>query len=528
MLYKRALMKKFNAKICHFFEWVNHINRDNVSKDLMAGLTGTLIGIPQCLAYAVIAGLPPHFGLYAAIVSSAIAALFGSSYHMISGPTAALSIVSASIINAVILKSDSSYLELMFLLSFMVGVIQFIFYLFRLGFVADFISHSVVKGFTSGAAIVILLSQIEVLVDFKISYFDVDLYSISLSAITIFASLLIRRLYKKIPYLLFGMFFGVLSHYFFARLRGFNTPMLSEMPTDLSMFSVLEFSFFDVNILAMGALSLSILASIEAISISKSISLKSNQCISSNREVFGQGLSNIIGSFFQCYPSSGSFTRSAGNFEASAKTPLSVLFISLLVFLCLVFLPSVTTLVPISVMAGSIILISIGLLDLNGIVFFIRKWNEDSISFFTTFFVSIFIGLDVSIFIGVITSFVFYIKKTSKPNVEVIFTDKKNCHDQEPYVDSIVVRVDGSIYFGSSEYIKNKVLGFYEEKQSNKNLHLIFDGVNFFDLTGEKALISIIEKVESKGGDVSIFNLKESAIRKISSEYLKEKLMSKK
>lgn len=522
-------MKKINAKICHFFEWINHINRDNVSKDLMAGLTGTLIGIPQCLAYAVIAGLPPHFGLYAAIVSSAIAALFGSSYHMISGPTAALSIVSASIINAVILKSDSSYFELMFLLSFMVGVIQFIFYLFRFGFVADFISHSVVKGFTSGAAIVILLSQIEVLIDFKTGgYFDVNLYSILLSGITIFVSILVKRFFKKIPYLLFGMFFGVLSHYFFVILEGFNTPMLSEMPTDLSMFSFLKFSFVDFNLLVMGALSLSILASIEAISISKSISLKSNQCISTNREIFGQGLSNIIGSFFQCYPSSGSFTRSAGNFEASAKTPLSVLFISLFVFLCLVFLPRITTFVPISVMAGSIILISIGLLNLNGIVFFIRKWNEDSISFFMTFFASIFIGLDVSILIGVITSFVFYIKRTSKPNVEMVRTDKINSHDQEQYVDSVVVRVDGSIYFGSSEYIKNKIIGFYEEKKSNKKLHLIFDGVNFFDLTGEKALISIIEQVESKGGDVSIFNLKESAIKKISSEYLKEKLTSKK
>ncbi|MEP0074092.1 MAG: SulP family inorganic anion transporter [Marinomonas sp.] len=514
-----------------FLRWRKSVNKSSIKADCIAGLTGAFLVIPQGIAYAMIAGLPAEFGLYAAVFSAVIASFFGSSMHMVSGPTAALSIVSAIIIENALGASQLPYLSLMFLLTFLVGAFQLAFAFLRFGFLVNFISHAVVQGFTAGAALLIAVSQlgnflglpkvggssfIEYL-QLVFKYWEsINTPSLIIGLVTIFSAVLLKYWLKSIPYLLGSMLIGACVCLFLFDPAQDQIDMIKALPKGFPSFVVPDFDLDTVFRLSSGALSIAILGLIEAVAIARSIAMRSKQVINGNQEFYGQGLSNCVGAFFQCYPSSGSFTRSGGNYDAGAKTPFAILFSAFIVLGVLLFLPDITQYIPVSVMAGSILVIAWNLFDVSGFIKQMKAPRPDAIPFVLTFLSTLFLPLESAIYVGIVASLTFYLAKTANPKLTVVapyqveegVQQMKNVSRYDlPECPAIkMVRLDGSIFFGAAESFQESIRGLVESNV--KRLILICKGMNFVDVTGQHTLAEEIERIQKSGGTIFFSSLK--------------------
>ena len=302
-----------------FLSWIGSLNLQIVRTDLLAGITGAIIVLPQGVAYALIAGLPPEYGLYAAITPAIIAALFGSSWHLISGPTVAMSIVVFSTITPLAEPGSEHFIKLALTLTFLAGVIQFVLGLARMGTLVNFVSHSVVVGFTAGAGVIIAVSQLKnvfgvpippgesflhTLVDLAKELPQTNFYVLSIALSTLLVSFLFKRYLPRWPGMLFAMVGGSLL----ALVLGaeeHHVKLVGSLPPSLPPLSWPEFSLNSIRTLAPGALAIALLGLVEAVSIARAVATRSRQLIDGNQEFIGQGLSNIIGPFFSSYAASG-------------------------------------------------------------------------------------------------------------------------------------------------------------------------------------------------------------------------------
>ena len=352
----KSRRRRARAKLFPFLKWARYVNPQSLRADFLAGMTGAVIVLPQGVAFALIAGLPPQYGLYTAIVTTVIAALFGSSRHMVTGPTTAISLVVLGVVGGFAAPGGPDYLPYVLTLTFLVGVFQFLLGLIRMGGLVNFISHTVVIGFTAGAAVLIAVNQFEhffgvdvpnaesfyqSLTEFSKQIGQSNPYVILVATITLVSAVLIRFFRPRWPAMLIGIVAGSLACLLMDG-PGHGVPLLGSLPGHLPPPSIPDFSIGTVQELAPGALALAMIGLIEAVSIARSIATRSHQRIDGNQEFIGQGLANIVGSFFSCYAGSGSFTRSGINFEAGAQTPLSAIFASLIVALILRFLGPLT------------------------------------------------------------------------------------------------------------------------------------------------------------------------------------------
>ena len=523
-------MYSFLYSFLPFLYWSKNINRETLKSDLSAGITGAILVLPQGVAYAVIAGLPPEFGLYTAIVSGTVAAFFGSSMHMISGPTAALSIVAATVVNNAVDQNTLDYILMMITLTFMVGVIQLVLGFLKFGVLINFISHTVVQGFTSGAAVIIAASQITNILGFQIesngslinyvkSALDnlqqTNLTALILALSTIIVAFIFKKYVQPIPYLLGAMIIGaVLCFLIDGAIKGVY--LLDELSGTMPPLSHPSFDFDILATLFLGALSVALLGLIEAASIARSIAIRSKQKIKGNQEFIGQGISNFVGAMFSCYPSSGSFTRSGGNYDAGAKTPIASLFSAVIVILFVLFLPALTTYIPVPVMAGTIIAITWNLFDIKGFIETIKSDKSEAITFLGTFICTLCIQLEYAIYAGVLISIILYLHKTSRPRITsvapVINIDGKrrirnvNRYSQQECPEIKLIRVDGSIFFASSSHVQTYLQKLTEI--NDDNIIVISKGINFIDSTAQHMLINEIERIEKKRGKIIFSSLK--------------------
>ncbi|MBU4034795.1 MAG: SulP family inorganic anion transporter, partial [Proteobacteria bacterium] len=368
-------------RIFPFLRWWNFIGWDTVRADLIAGLTGAIIVLPQGVAFAMIAGLPPEYGLYTAMVVPLVAALFGSSLHLISGPTTAISIVIFSSLSSVAVPGSAEYIRLVITLTFLAGVFQFAFGLARMGILVNFVSHTVIVGFTAGAAILIVTSQLKHVFGIRLpgseSFFNdwvniireisgINPYALIVAAGTLACAVLFKFFRPRWPGLLIAMIIGSLIAVFLVA-KSHNIRLMESMPSHLPPFSIPDFSLDAIRMLAPKAFPVALIGLIEALSIARSIAAKSRQLIDSNQEFIGQGLSNICGSFFSCYAGSGSFTRSGLNYHSGAMTPLSAVFSAVFLALILLLVAPLTEYLPIPAMGGVILLVAFNLIDFHHI-----------------------------------------------------------------------------------------------------------------------------------------------------------------
>lgn len=483
-----------------FINWLPKITPQTIKADLSAGLTGAFIVMPQGVAYAMIAGLPPEYGLYTAIVPAVLAALFGSSKHLISGPTAALSVIVFSTISQFADIHTPLYIQLCLTLTFCAGIVQLMMGLMKVGAVVNFVSHSVVMGFTAGAAVVIAVSQLKHVLGLSfvskntalgnvclvITHIgEAQYFSVITAISTIAVCILTKRFFPSLPNMLVAMLASVMLvlglNYF-----GISIERIGQIESATLSFSVPAVSIDVVHDLAGGIVAVALLGLVEAISIGRAVALKSKQRIDSNQEFIGQGISNIAGSFFSCYMSSGSFTRSGVNYSSGAKTPLAAVFAGFILLLIMPFVADYVTYIPLAGMAGILLVVAYNLVDVAHIRSVLQHDRKEAAVLVMTFVAAVVMHLELSIYVGVAVSMFFYLRQTSRPTVDKIDVselDKGNV--QLP--DTQIVRINGSIFFGCVEHLQQEL-----DSIQTKRLIILGRGINFIDHLGVQMLGEMI------------------------------------
>ena len=518
-------------RIFPFLIWLP-LAKKSWKDDLIAGITGTVIVIPQAVAFAIIAGLPPIYGFYTAMITPIIAALFGSSYHLISGPTTAISIVVFATVSemADATTDIENYVALTLVLTFMAGVIQLSMGLARMGKLVNFVSHSVIIGFTAGAGVLIAFKQLQhvfgleiprgssfyqILKTIAINMDQTNWYVFAVAIGTMLIAIIIKKFFKSISrfYMLIAMVLGsFLAYALGGEANGIEN--VGDIPSSLPVFKVPAFSLANIQELSTGALTLALLGLIEAVAIARSIALSSNQRIDGNQEFKGQGISNIVASFFSSYMGSGSFTRSGVNYQAGAKTPMSAIFAALFLMLVLLLFSNYASYLPKSAMGGIILLVGYNLIDFQHIHQVIKSSGRELIVLGTTLFGALFFELETALFSGIGLSLFFYLEKTAKPNIAILGTTKVHRFInviRDPEVKECpqlkIVRIDGSIYFGALEVVSDFFSNLYD-KGDVKHVLIVAKGINFIDLAGATWLSFEAKKWQKRGGGLYFSGLK--------------------
>ena len=516
-------------KVFPFLTWLP-IAKHTLKDDIIAGITGTIIVIPQAVAFAMIAGLPPVYGFYTAMLTPIIAALFGSSYHLVSGPTTTSSIVLYAIVSKFITPNSDieAFISLAILLSFMAGLLKLLMGLFKMGKLVNFVSNSVIIGFSAGAGILIAFKQLKHIFGLNIpqgsSFYSIGKYIIThipeinwyafLVAIsTLLIAIIIRKI-KKISKLsmLIAMVIGSIIALYFGSTHSIE--LVGEIPSNLPPFDLPNFDLSKMKMLSSGALILAILGLVEAAAISRSIALHTHQRLNINQEFVSQGISNVISSFFSCYTSSASFTRSNVNFQTGAKTPMSAIISAIGLMIVVLLFANYASFLPKAVMGGIIILVGYNLIDIKHIKTVYKASGRELIVLFITLLGTLFFDLEFALLAGIITSFFFYMERTSKPNIAVLGADKNKRFiniirddDVKECSNLKIVRIDGSLYFGSIEKISNYFSKLYEDNEVQHVL-IAADGINFIDLAAAEWLTNEIKKWQKNRGGIYFAGLK--------------------
>ncbi len=401
-----------------FLTWLPRQTRASVGRDLIVGLSGAILALPQSIAYALIAGLPPEYGLYAAIIPVLIACLWGSSWHLICGPTAAISIVLYASVSPLAVPASQDYVMLILLLTFLAGLFQWMLGLLRFGALVNFVSHSVVLGFTLGAAVVIAIGQLPNLLGLDLpsqataldSFItllrhlgEMDKPSLALGLATVVVGVILKLLLPRWPTLLITLVLGGLLVWLWPSMFG-HVQLVSAFTGKLPPFSPLPLDLDLILRLLPSAVAVGMLGLVTSLSIARSISARSQQLLDANQEVRAQGLSNIVGAFFSGSLSAGSFTRSGLSYEAGACSPLAGIFSALWVALFAIFGASLIAHIPIPAMAGSILLIAWGLVDHRGIRALLRVSRAEFVVMALTCVATLLLELQTAIYAGVLAS----------------------------------------------------------------------------------------------------------------------------
>lgn len=485
-----------------FLSWLPRQTRASVGRDLIVGLSGAILALPQSIAYALIAGLPPEYGLYAAIVPVLIACLWGSSWHLICGPTAAISIVLYATVSPLAVPASQDYITLILLLTVLAGIFQWLLGLLRFGALVNFVSHSVVLGFTLGAAVVIALGQLPNLLGLDLPneatalrgllmlvdhIGAVDKPSLLLGVGTLILGIVLKRLLPRWPSLLITLVISSLVVWLWPAMFG-HVALVSAFAGRLPPFTLLPLDLELILRLLPGAVAVGMLGLVTSLSIARSLSVRSGQLLDANQEVRAQGLSNLVGGFFSGSLSAGSFTRSGLSYEAGACSPLAGVFSALWVALFAVAGAKLIAHIPIPAMAGSILLIAWGLVDHRGIRALYRVSRAEFMVMSLTCLATLLLELQTAIYAGVLASLFFYLKRTSQPRVQ---------HFREGEAE--ILRVGGSIFFGASHYLQVRL-----QRLQAQRVVIDAQQINFIDYSGVEMLHQEARRLRSQGRSLTL------------------------
>ncbi len=471
---------------------LKNYSADKFRGDLFAGLTVGVMLIPQGMAYAMIAGLPPVYGLYASVVPLIIYALLGTSRQLAVGPVAMDSLFVAATISAMAIPGSPKYIELAIALALMIGLAQFIFGLIRMGFLVNFLSKPVIVGFTSAAALIIAFNQLGnllgisleqnnqlhfILIDLadKISAVHPATVIFALAGIAFLA--VIKKLNRKLPAGLFLVILGIVLTYFL-HLDQQGISIVKDVPSGLPSLTITNLSWEDFKALLPAALALSLIAFMEAITVAKAIEEKKNiQEVNANRELIALGAANIGGSFFSSYPVTGGFSRTAVNNEAGAKTTMAGIFAALIILLTLLFITDLFYFLPKVVLAVIILVAVLALIDFKSPKSWWRTDTVEFVMYAITLLATLFIGIQQGIFLGVVVSLIALIYKVSNPHMAIVgkipgtnlYRNVERFENAELDPEILIVRFDAGLFYGNSEFFRDHIIEFSENKnQQNK------------------------------------------------------------
>jgi SulP family sulfate permease len=513
-------------------EWIKNYDKAWLKGDLTAGLTVGVMLIPQGMAYAMLAGLPPIYGLYASTIPLIIYAIFGTSRQLAVGPVAMVSLLTASGVGVLAQAGTEAFIGLAILLAFMVGALQFLMGAFRLGFLVSFLSHPVISGFTSAAALIIGFSQLKHLLGIplgrskhvheviiqaiqRIGETNIYTFLIGLGGIAII--LLIKRFAKAIPAQLVAVVFGIIVVYF----GGFaeqGVKIVGEVPSGLPKIGAPSFNWENFSALIPVALTISLVSFMESIAVAKAIQTKhKNYEVSANQELVSLGLSNLFGSFFMAYPVTGGFSRTAVNDQAGAKTGLASIISAVLVILTLLFLTPLFYYLPNAILASVIMVAVFGLIDWKEAVHLWKADRQDFIMLIVTFVATLLLGIEEGIGVGVVLSLAMIIFRTAYPHHAELgkvpgthfYRNISRFSKLEDRPDTLIMRFDAQLYFANIDHFRNALNKYIDKKKEHlKHIILNFDSVNNVDSSALHILNEIFKNASKAGWKLSFSGVK--------------------
>ncbi len=519
-------------KFLPILEWLPNYKKEWLKGDISAGLTVGVMLIPQGIAYALIAGLPPIYGLYTALIPQIVYAIFGTSRQLAVGPVAMDSLIVAAGVATLAQIGTDLFIEFAILLAFMMGALQIAFGVFRLGFLVNFLSKPVISGFTSAAALIIGLSQLNNLLGIDIArnnrlqnllaeafqhLNEIHWLTFIIGTLSIIIIVLIKKYAKNIPAALVVVIISIVVVKLF-HLDQMGVAIIGDIPEGLPDFRLPRFNQQILSDLMPIALTLSFIAFLEAISVAKAVETKHPEYkVVPNQELIALGMGNFIGSFFQAYPATGGFSRTAVNDQAGAKTHLSSLVSAGVVALTLLYLTPVFFYLPKTVLAAIIMVAVFGLLDFSVPKQLLKFSKRDLIILNVTLIITATVGIKEGVLIGVILSLGMLVYKSTKPHIAILgkvpnthfYRNRKRFKNVEINDDILIVRFDAQLHFANTTYFKDKLQEFSEFKGDKLKL-LIIDGesINSLDSSAIYALLEILEYFNRKQVTIAFTGLK--------------------
>ncbi|MEK5066873.1 MULTISPECIES: sulfate permease [Bacillaceae] len=517
-------------KLIPSIDWLGHYNKNDLRGDLSAGLIVAIMLIPQGMAYAMLAGLPPVIGLYASTIPLIIYALFGSSRQLAVGPVAMVSLLVFTGVSQLAKPGTDEYIAYALLLALMVGVIQLVLGLSRLGFLVNFLSHSVISGFTSAAAIIIGLSQLKNLLGIdipkgsifviisnaimKVNEINMVTFLIGLGSIIIL--ILLKKMAPKFPAPLVVVVLGILVVRFL-QLDQVGVKIVGDIPNGIPAFSIPMFNIEAITALLPIALTISFVSFMESVAVAKSIANKEKYKINANQELNGLGLANIFGSFFSAFPVTGGFSRTAVNYQAGARTGLASIITAVLIFITLQFFTGLFYFLPQAVLAAIIMVAVYGLIDAKEAVHLFKVKKADGWTLLITFIATLTLGIEQGILVGIGVSLLLFIWRSAYPHIaelgylsdQNIFKNVKYYPNAKTYENLLIYRIDASLYFANIAFVEEKLQQAILEKANINKVILDFSGVNSMDAIALDELTKIIEGYKKSNIEFYIAGIKQ-------------------
>ncbi|MFQ5570437.1 MAG: SulP family inorganic anion transporter [Rhodothermales bacterium] len=510
------------SRIFPIVAWLPGYTWVDLRGDLVGGLTIGIMLIPQAMAYAMLAGLPPMYGLYASLVPLVVYPLFGTSRHLAIGTVAIDMVIIAVGLSVLAEPGSERYIELAILLALMVGGIQVLMGVARLGFVVNLLSKPIIVGFTSAAALIIAFSQLGNLLGVSLPQSQqvlvvlwgavrqvgqVQPFSVVLGVGGVVLLIGLSRWKRLIPGPLVAVVVGTLAVWWLGMHRQ-GVAIVGTIPTGLPGLHLSDIDGPTVRALLPTALTLVLVQFLSVVSLGKVFAARYHYSIRPNRELVAIGAANFLGSFFKSIPVSGSFSRTAVNAQAGGRTPVTNVIAALLIGLTLIFLTPLFYYLPIAVLAAIIMLSAFGLLDVREVRYLLRTKRIDGGLAILTFLATFFLGIQEGILVGVVASVVAIMYRISRPHVAVLghlpatrsFADVARNPDAMPLEGIVMLRVDASFSFVNAELVKDAIL---EKSQAQKaSIHaVIIDAstMNDLDMTAVAMLTSVAETLHGRG-----------------------------
>lgn len=513
-------------------DWVKNYRGTEFKGDLSAGLTVGVMLIPQGMAYAMIAGLPPIYGLYASTIPLILYAIFGTSRQLAVGPVAMVSLLTAAGIGAMAEGGTETYIALAIALALMVGVIQFLLGVFRLGFLVNFLSHPVISGFTSAAALIIGLSQLKHLLGVPIARSH-HVHEIIIQAVEQFGAINwmtfavgiggiliimgVKRINKAIPGPLLAVLFGILAVWGLG-LTERGVQIVGTVPEGLPSVVIPQFDMESFQGLLPIALTISLVGFMESIAVAKAIQAKHrNYKVIPNQELIGLGVANIGGAFFQSYPVTGGFSRTAVNDQAGAKTGMASIISAVLIILTLLFLTPLFYFLPKAILASVIMVAVFGLIDYKEAIHLWKSNRTDFVMLIVTFLATLSLGIEQGIGVGVILSLVMVIYRSTRPHYATLgripgtsfFRNTGRFEQLEERDDMLIFRFDADLYFANTNFFKDKLEEEARAKGDGlKYIIISAESISHVDSSALHALEEILREYREQGVHVVFTGVK--------------------
>lgn len=520
------------TRLLPFLLWWPRVNATTLRADALAGLIGAIAVVPQGVAFATLAGLPPEYGLYCAMLPTVIAALFGSSLHSVSGPTNAVSLMLFAVLAPLAAPGSPQYIQLAFTLALMCGVLMVTLGVARMGALVNFMSDAVIVGFTAAIGVLIFASQmhqvlgidippatrfITLLAETWTRLGSTNPWALLTAAVTLAAGIASRCWLRRVPAILSATFVGCVVGALLQALLGAERSgirMLGAIAGSLPPLSLPDLSIDTLQSLAGGAVAVTVLSLTQAVSIGRAIGIRSGQRLDNNQEFIGQGLANVAAGFFSGFPSSASVNRCGINFEAGAKTPLAAVLSALFLVLLLLAFGGLTAWLPLAVVGGVLLFVAWNLIDIQYIRRAIRTSGNDAVVLAVTFLATLTLDLEFAILAGVAASLVVYLYSSAHPSLRSLVPSPRHADrrmaEVEPGLQECpqakILRIEGSIYFGAVNHVEEYFDTLRKEAPGQKHLLLMSKSINTIDMAGADLIGRETIRRNADGGAVYLYS----------------------